>query len=116
MLRINTLPLLVYQELLVAVLSMCITLVNRTGYPRINTLPSRPLPTHKHSTFTGLAAHKHSTDLAAKPSATRDSEGFLYVVYLYVKTLPISCLRLSVESRDKAAPSHIRLGAQTAFA
>ena len=64
----------------------------------------------------GVSTHKHSTDLAAKLSATRDSEGFLYVVFLYLKTLPICSLRLSVESRDKAAPSHIRLGAQTAFA
>lgn len=90
--------------------------VDRTSYPRINGIQIDQLSTHKRYMQVGVSTHKRYTRQAAKPSATRDSEGFLYVVYLYVKTLPISCLRLSVESRDKAAPSHIRLCSQTAFA
>ena len=90
--------------------------VDRVSYPRINGIQIDQLFTHKRYMQVGVSTHKRHTRQAAKPSATRDSEGFLYVVFLYLKTLPICSLRLSVESRDKAAPSHIRLGAQTAFA
>jgi hypothetical protein len=88
--------------------------VDRTSYPRINGIQLGQLSTHKRYMQVGVSTHKRYTRQAAKPSSTRDSEGFLYV-YLYVN-FTYMCLRLSVERRDKAAPSHIRLGAQTAFA
>lgn len=108
--RINTLPLRLATGSNQAGMSLLINPVGEAGYPRINTLPRWQLSTHKHSTQRGVFTHKHSTDAGSKLDRARNSGVPLYFSFPVCKRFTCICLRLSVESRDKAAPYHNRLG------
>lgn len=89
---------------------LCINPVDGTGYPRINTIPRWQLSTHKRYSLRGVFTHKHSTYAGSKLDRARHSSVPLYVSFPVSKRFTCMCLRLSVESRDKTAPYHIRLG------
>ncbi len=111
--RINTLPLQADIASLLVAQGVGINPVDRTGYSRINTLPTNPSFTHKHSTFRELSTHKHSTQKAAKLGGARDCGRFLYV------GLPVSikepvCAIASLWKAAKA-PYHIGLGLSASY-
>ena len=90
MARINTLPSVTKRCPFKALAGVWINPVDRAAYPRINTLPIKASFAHKHSTFSELSTHKHSTELAAIHCHDKVS-GLPPVVkvYLYVKALPV---------------------------
>ncbi len=111
--RINTLPLLADRAPDEAAQRMGINLVDSAGYPRINTLPSGPCFTHKHSTFGQLSTHKHSTQQAEKLGAARDSGRFLYLFLPVFIKEPV-CAIASLWKAAKA-PYHIGLGFSASY-
>ena len=84
--------------------------VDEAGYPRINTLPRWQLSTHKRYSLRGVFTHKQYRVHGSKLGRARLGGIPLYVSFPVCKRFTCMSLRLPVESRDKAAPSHIRLG------